>query len=486
MRASRAARTIGRVQRGRATSALGALLIGVAVAFGSSLTSDAVAVHAAIEPMPARESDAGRGELFVEARDADTMQPLAVRVRITPRAPFGDEQVRVSGDGRVRTELPAGSYRVYATHGPAYAIAEAPAEVRGGARTTLRVRLAREVTLEGYTACDLHVHTAESPDSDLPLPARIASLRAEDVQFAVITDHNRVTDATRALADAGIGSLPGVEVTTWDPEFGHFNVFPRTTAPRYRKTSAHELLRALRAEPETFVQVNHPRLEHHIGYLALAGFDRARVTPRALSLAFDALEVWNGYDLGAAHRRDEVFADWLALIARGHRISATGGSDSHREGRAPVAGYPRTYARVPRHEARDGKRVLAALKRGQSFVSNGPLIDLRVRGRGPGDTLLLGASERSVQVDVEVDAPRWMALTEVALWAGERRIARAGLPALPPEARSRRARVSLRAPIGLASSLLATVSGDVSMKPLLGRTGVTPHAFTSPIWIERH
>lgn len=469
-------------------SALGALLVGLTAAFGSNLTTDAVAVHAAIEPARTRE---GRGgELLVEARDADTSEPLPVRVRVVPRLPLADDVVRVSRRGRVHTELPEGSYRVFVSHGPEWSLAETSTEIREGARTTLRVRLARETTLDGYSACDLHLHTDESPDSDVSLAGRIDTLLAEDVHFAVVTNHNHVTDASARLAEAGIGSLPGVEVTSWDPEFGHFNVFPQKTAPRYRKTSAHELLRTLRKEPESFVQVNHPRLEHHIGYFDLTGFDRARTpTPHALSLAFDALEVWNGFDLAAAHRRDEVFADWLALVARGHRISATGNSDSHHDDRAPIAGYPRTYVRVAREQALDATRVLAALKRGQSFVSNGPLLDVRVRdggeGKGPGDTLLLAAGEQRVRVEVEVDAPRWMALREVVLWAGQRPVARTRLPKLAPTSTSQRARVALVASIGTARSLVATVAGDVSMKPLLGRTGVTPYAFTSPVWIER-
>lgn len=454
-------------------------MVALAVAFASVLTANAVANETSKE----RDLGTRLGYVALEVIDSGTGRLLPARIRLVPRGPFAEGRVRIAQHGRLEAALAPGVYRLFVTHGPEWSIFERELTVVAGSALRLRAALAREVDAAAFTACDLHVHTSASPDSDLEVAARADTLLAEDVQFAVITDHNHVTDAVAELAARGIAALPGVEVTTWAPEFGHFNAFPRAHAPPYQSTDARALLAALREEPEGFVQINHPRLEDHIGYFAHAHFDRAsgRIDP-AFPLAFDAIEVWNGYDLAASARRDEVFADWLALLARGHRLSATGSSDSHRAGRLPFAGYPRTYVRVPRAAAHAPGRVLAALKQGRSFVTNGPLIDVRVRDKGPGESVRLGRRERRLPVQVELAAPRWMLLREVEVWLGRTRVVRQTLAGAD---RDGALRVWLEVPVDDALSLVVAVRGSASMEALLGRADVAPYAFTNPIWIER-
>jgi predicted metal-dependent phosphoesterase TrpH len=446
-----------------------------ALALFSALTAGAFAVDV---PSSAGTVESA-GTLSIVAYDVETGRPLAVRARVTPRSPLRDERVLVDRRGTPSARLPAGRYMVTVSHGPEWSIFERDIQLEAGARLSVRAALRHEVDGAALTACDLHVHSDDSPDSNLDLAARIDTLLAEDVHFAVLTNHNKVSRAERALASAGVGTLPGLEVTTWAPELGHFNVFPRLTPPRYQGTSASELLRELRRDERSFVQMNHPRLEGHIGYFELSGFERERGQGRRdFPLAFDAVEVWNGYDLAEAGRRDEVFADWLAIIARGQHIYATGNSDSHKAGLLPYVGYPRTYVHVPRAEAQRSDKVLAALKRGRAFVSNGPLLELRVQGRGPGETVLLARTASTVDVELEARAPAWMELSELTLWLGTQCVMT--IPLRPGEAR-----VKLSLPVAEQRSLVATVRGDASMKRLLGRSQVTPFAFTNPVWLER-
>lgn len=470
---------LGAVRRRRVRFALVALASATVLSILTVLTTGAVAVDA---PQSAQDAT---GALSIEAVDGDSGAPLAVRVRLTPRALLQDDRVWVDRGGRLDVRLAGGSYRVSITHGPEWSVFERELTIEAGTSVKLHAELLREVDARAFTGCDLHVHTAESPDSNLDLGARIDTLLAEDVQFAVLTDHNRVTDAVSALGQVGIGALPGVEVTTWNPELGHFNVFPVRRAPRYQHADAHSLLRELRREPESFVQVNHPRLEGHIGYFELAQFQRSTgVGTRAFPLSFDGIEVWNGYDLAAPGRRDELFRDWLAMVARGHHITATGNSDSHKAGLAPYVGYPRTYVHVPRDKARVPGKVLAALKDGRAFVTNGPILDLHVRDKGPGDTVSLGRAEHAVQVRVDVSAPKWMLLREVELWLGEERVAT--LPLAAHEGTAGSYTVSTSVAVNDERTLVATVRGVASMKPLIGRSSVTPYAFSNPVWLTRH
>jgi hypothetical protein len=461
----RAGKTSKKSKTRRAWVALAAL------ALFSALTAGAVAVD-----VPGREAPDELGSLSIVATDAETGKPLAVRARVAPRSPLRDDRVLLDRQGKLGTRLRAGRYRVTVSHGPHWSIYERDVDLEPGAALTVRAALRREVDAARFTACDLHVHSDESPDSNLELAARIDTVLVEDVQFAVLTNHNKVTRAEQALAQAGIGTLPGLEVTTWAPELGHFNVFPRASVPRYASTNASELLRELRKDERSFVQMNHPRLEGHIGYFELARFDRQTGQgAREFPLTFDAMEVWNGYDLAEDARRDEVFADWLALVSRGQHIYATGNSDSHKAGLLPYVGYPRTYVHVPRAEAQRADKVLAALKHGRAFVSNGPLLDVRVHGRGPGETVHLARHVSEVEVEITAHAPAWMELSEIALWLGRERVLT--VPA------GERVRLSL--PIAEQRSLVATVRGEGNMKPLLGRSGVAPFAFTNPVWIAR-
>jgi hypothetical protein len=330
------------------------------------------------------------------------------------------------------------------------------------------------------------VHTSHSQDGVLSPEQRAVSLAAEDIDFAVITDHNRVTDLAPQLAGSARGSLPGVEVTTWAPEFGHFNVFPRRTPPRFRATNADALLAELRAEPGSFVQVNHPRLEDHIGYFALADLSRLgtrRAPLPALLKGADAIEVWNGFDLGRPARRDQVFRDWQALLGRGLRVTATGNSDSHGL-HAPYVGYPRTVLQLPRAEARDPQRVLAALKEGRSFVTSGPALRVSAEGKAPGQSLWLAAGARSVRLRVEVQTPSWMDVSELEVYVAGKRTLQAPLPERDAHGKQR---ATLLLPISEPAPLTAlvvVVRGAPALQTFFAKR-VEPYAFSNPIWLRR-
>lgn len=423
-----------------------------------------------------RESE--RATLSLRAFDAESRAPLAVRVRLQARGMLAEPEIQVDANGKLDLTLVPDDYTVVVSHGPEWSLYEAPLSLTPSSERVVQVFLRRAVQAERWTACDLHVHSEHSPDADLSLATRAASLKAEDIHFAVLTDHNTVThEAVEQLRALGIGALPGVEVTTWQPEFGHFNLFPASHVPKYRHTNEGALLAEIRRDPEAFIQINHPRLERHIGYFELRSHEPSKQKP----LPFDGLEVWNGYDITRPARRDALFHEWLSLLAHGQRIVATGGSDSHHL-RAPFAGYPRAYVDVPRAEAGDAKRVLAALRAGRSFVSSGPILELRAMGLAPGDTLSLRPGQTHIAVEVRADGPAWMDLSRVELWLDQRRVASADLA----QHGLRNAPIQFELPVAQQHSLVAVVRGERGMRALLGSDAAQPYAFTNPIWLRRH
>jgi hypothetical protein len=125
-------------------------------------------------------------------------------------------------------------------------------------------------------------------------------------------------------------------------------------------------------------------------------------------------------------------------------------------------------------------------------VSSGPILELRAAGLSPGDTLNLRPGQRQLPVEVRVDGPAWMDLTQIELWLGPRRVALVALAG-----RTRGAPIQVELPVaqqhgaemrGSAreQSLVAVVRGERGMRALLGRDSAQPYAFTNPIWLRRH
>jgi hypothetical protein len=134
--------------------------------------------------------------------------------------------------------------------------------------------------------------------------------------------------------------------------------------------------------------------------------------------------------------------------------------------------------------------LAAALRAGRAFVSNGPVLELEVEGRVPGESVNMARSKRHVQVSLRVDGPAWMDLQRVELWLDGKRVWRAPVPAWTsagkrPEQARAELRLDLPISAGRAHSLLAMVRGERAMHELFGRRDVAPFAFTNPVWITR-
>ena len=343
------------------------------------------------------------GELHVRVIDADTNQPVVARLIVkgvegTVDPNFGPDY-RASGagplmdvlDGDVATPLPTGRYRVAATRGIEWSIDAETVEVQSGHTKNVDLALRHIVPTPGLVGCDLHVHARPSFDTPVTAEDRVLSLVSAGVDFAVPTEHNLVGDYSGPLAVLGLSkqlaTVTGVEVTTYNPRFGHFGVFPYPAGgvpPFKGATAAGVFAAGKRGDPTRVVQVNHPRLPSGIGYFHVVGFDpKVGRVPAGMRTDFDTLEVYNGYDLATRTRTEQVLEDWFALLNLGKHIWATGSSDSHRI-QYQWAGYPRTMAIVDGKAAGDTGQpiepgpVVAAIKKGHSFVTSGPMIELEL------------------------------------------------------------------------------------------------------------
>jgi hypothetical protein len=477
------------------------------------------------------------GELFVKVTDGDTKQPVIARLVVkgiegTLDPSFGPDY-RASGagplmdvlEGEVKTPLPAGKYRVLATKGMEWSVDAEIIEVASGHTKSIDLELRHVVPTFGMVGCDLHVHARPSFDSPVTPEDRVLSLISAGIDFAVPTEHNMVGDYTPALEvlrlSKQLAHVPGVEVTTYNPRFGHFGVFPYAASagvPPFKGTTVGAVVSASkRGDNSRVVQVNHPRLPQNIGYFNIINFDPKNGRSAGGVAAFDTIEVYNGYELNKRELTERVMEDWYAILNYGKRMAATGSSDSHRI-QYQWAGYPRTYAVVDARAAGDGgaaidtKEVVAALKKGKSFVSSGPIVELELFENGrvgrAGDEL---PHRASINGRLKVHAAPWIDVTSVEIIAGLPPPAAHTYSAAPgstvslykttiqtkptqlgkeegtlEDAHKRTVRldteVTLKVP-ETARWIIAIVRGDRAMDDVLPFMPIQPLGFTNPIYL---
>lgn len=390
----------------------------------------------------------------------------------------------------IETPLPTGRYRVTVSRGITHAAPELDVEVTGRDWREERVVVVDEVeAFAGWSCGDLHVHSAPSFDSDVPVEQRLVAAVAEGLQVLVPADHDAVGEwePNEALLDENdLLVIQGLEVTpdTWDEmpiEGAHLNVFPlppdrHPSDFRIASDSIQSLIDHARSLTGTsLLQLNHPRFASWNGLFTHIGLMPSNLDPALVDeLPFDTIEVYNGHELDANVQGDvsDVMRDWFALLNVGWPAVATGSSDTHRLSGSPV-GLPRTCVA----STADGPDPFVdALRTGHAFVTNGPALDVAVDGVAPGG--LVQAADPSVQVDVQVAAADWVHVDTVEVWVDGTMIDAGSPPADGP--------FSAVVPVAEDAWVVAVARGAT---PLGAPAGIyaermTPLAFSNPVFID--
>jgi hypothetical protein len=469
-------------------------------------------------------SAAGAVQVSLLAREGGSSRASPGKVQIFTAA--SGEPVRapvLAPVGAAEIPVAEGRYRVVASRGPEFSIAEQTIDVASGKSTAVELILDRVVKTPGFIGCDLHQHSAPSFDAGVSVSERVVSNVVEGVECAVASERNAVVDMTPIVVKLGLEpylrTLVGVELASdasREP-FGHVNAFPLPIDPSdarggafpVRDRTAKEAFDSILALPgEHVIQVNHPRLDR-FGY-----FEKLRFDPRTGVGAapgydgrFDAIEVWTGRRTG---ERAKGLADLWALYRTSHPVTPTANSDTHGIV-GQEAGYPRTYVRVPDDDpARlDVGALVRGLRELRSVVlTNGPFVTMSAGEVEQGGLLSLrprkaGAPGRATpeKLSIHVERAPWVDVSELVLWVS----GVAGKPiALPGKTSPTGARVDdvsiqlvpsgKRAFAGASDTieiaedtfLVATVLGKQPLTPVL--TGdaaeILPFAMTAPIWID--
>jgi hypothetical protein len=376
------------------------------------------------------------------------------------------------GDGAdAPLELPAGQYRVYASHGTEWSIASQAVTASG----SYTFELDHVVPTPGYLATDWHVHQINSPDSPVPSDERIRSAVSAGVEMFAVTDHDYVSDLQPIVEqlhlERQLRVIPGIEATPF--AYGHFNAWPLVPDPTSpiggaidwarggagsQSMTPAELYAALHARGARMVQVNHPRgtnlSEFQAAFsranlkfdydqrLIFGDYANADVPNDWLRLPeenlwsdnFTGLEIWNGFATGDSngdglrenHSLDIIMHDWLSMLSLGLYVTPAGDSDTHTITTNPL-GMPRTYVRVADDSGAalaDGTAVDAVVmtQTGANqtprdvVITDGPMLDVTTSGQ-PALGRVVSAVGTPVAIDVKIYAADWAAFDTLEVFA---------------------------------------------------------------------
>jgi hypothetical protein len=359
----------------------------------------------AAQPVPA-------GQLEVLITDSLTGRPTPTRVRLTQRGRVVNalpaEAVAVMyglwdhadgygfqpdsafyADGRFRLDLPPGEYILSLSKGLEYLERQHIVRVEAGRVLRLTCPLVRWIDMpgRGWYSADDHIHVRRSPRED---PLLLRWLQAEDVHVGVLlrmgdfweTYYPQYAWGPKGVYREGNYLLTSGQEDPRTPELGHALGIGADDRVRYRDQyyyydkvfdKLHELggLTGYAHQGKTF---------HGYRGLTLDGL-RGKV---------DVLELLQ-FCASADPLQTEHYYHLLDL---GYRITAVAGSDFPWCGHDHDKGPPERTARIGnvRFYTYAGDSLSyagwkAALAAGRTFVTSGPVLDLRVNGRMPGDLL---------------------------------------------------------------------------------------------------
>jgi hypothetical protein len=123
---------------------------------------------------------------------------------------------------------------------------------------------------------------------------------------------------------------------------------------------------------------------------------RAEHAAAVVSRAVDGVEMTSWGDLYGGIDPYSL-ADWYRYLNCGYLVAAVGGTD--KMGASTAVGTVRTYARLKKGQAFSYQAWMEAVRRADTFVTYGPLVDFTVEGKGPGSRIRMGRSGGSVDVN---------------------------------------------------------------------------------------
>ena len=390
-----------------------------------------------------------------------------------------------------------GEWTYTLTRGYEYGPVEGDLSVPAGGEATLSATLEHLVDTTGWLSVDTHVHTSESPDSDITQADQLLHAAAHGLDIVVHTDHEHIVESRAIPAEVGldawVNNIIGEEVTAVIPE--HLTMFPvepdgspRGGVIEWYQRDLGELFEAMHTRSDGGVNLlNHP------SYLDLVGWDRATAAPTLddptligldadadlWSWDFEGMEVMNGHRspfLGGNARWD----NWQSMLNAGAPLVAVGCSDDHG---GDEVGFPRSYwtSSTDSPADYDPDELVAAFQEGRIQASAGAFARVTVDGAGLGE--LVTDTDGEADVEIEIQAIPDIDVTYLLVFANCDEVAR--LEATDPYGVVKLSEI-VSVPIDGDTHVTIAAFGEERLPggmPQFNPAGV-PRVLTSPVYID--
>jgi hypothetical protein len=281
--------------------------------------------------------------------------------------------------GKSFVSMPPGDYRLIVRKGPEFQLQKRDVHINSGETVDLKVQMSRWINLpaEGWYSADDHLHIARPVKELNPFISKW--MQAEDVHVANLLEWGMVRHFHNALQYA-FGEEGQYREGDYILATGQEN--PRT---HFR---GHTIILGGKTPinvPEAYViyQLFWQEAERqgalkgyaHFGKYEGAEYGLSMDLPGRLLNFIEVLQFEHG-----------VYDVWYDILNMGFRMTPTAGTD-YPCGDASVPGRERFYTQVPgplTYEA-----WLDGVRKGRTFVTNGPMLDFHINGKGIGDEVLL-------------------------------------------------------------------------------------------------
>ncbi len=369
------------------------------------------------------------GILSVRTVDAETQATTGSRIHLTASdgkhyAP-ADAYARISQSGRdhifhttgtFTVEVPAGILQLEAVKGFEFWPEKTEVEIRAREVTSVTLTLKRltDMAAKGWYSASTHVHMNYAGNLHNTLENLMMMSEAEDQDLVleqIANKDNRVLDyqffgpggGPHPLSTPERILLVGQEYRP--PFYGHaffFGLKDHLISPvvtGYEGTAIESLypsntdmFRKARAQGATIGYV-HPFFGDSDPLEGNLGISKGYMVDAGLATV-DVLE-WSGSNQAG-------FFPWYATLNNGLKIMAVGGEDSISNLHISLlVGAFRTYVYTG-SRGLDLDAWFEGLRRGHSFVTSGPLVELKVNGSIPGEEIRLPAGGGTVEVEGRV------------------------------------------------------------------------------------
>ena len=321
-------------------------------------------------------------------------------------------------DGKGNYDLPAGKYRVEAYRGLFFKPASEEFELRAGQTTSVVLKLAPVKGHEQWLSGDDHIHITRGPEDD---DVFLRWLQAEDLSVGNFLQLQRQMDAAvqYAFGPAGEAKAPGYSLRPGHESrsafYGHVNLLGGREMIRPLSVGS-EYANSPEAYPFPTILFRRGRaLGATVGY---AHFDGSvKHSALLLDLAHRSLDFVEVQQFGVT--KSEA---WYQVLNAGFQVTGIAGSDFPVGlGRLkawpraiPLLGPERTLVKAaPGDSAYEA--WAAGVRRGAVVVSNGPLVEFTVNGKGPGTIIPWSGESLQATGSVGVAAYRPIESVEVVL-----------------------------------------------------------------------